>query len=70
MKVISGLEELDSFIIENINNDKVTLLYFGATCNWNAAMIKGGLEKKNFSNFIASSLILSFNIQPDHIIIH
>ena len=31
MKVISGMEELDSFIVDNINNNKVTLLYFGAT---------------------------------------
>ena len=31
MKVISGVEELDSFILDNINNNMVTLLYFGAT---------------------------------------
>jgi thiol-disulfide isomerase/thioredoxin len=30
MKVVSGVEELDNFILDNINNNRVTLLYFGA----------------------------------------
>lgn len=30
MKVISGVENLDTIILENASNNKITLLYFGA----------------------------------------
>ena len=47
MKVISGMEELDSFIVENINNDKVTLLYFGATWCGPCKQLKERLHSKD-----------------------
>jgi thioredoxin 1 len=47
MKVISGIEELDNFIVENINNNMITLLYFGATWCGPCKQLKERLHNKD-----------------------
>lgn len=47
MKKISGVEELDSFILDAIDNNMVVMLYFGATWCGPCKSLKGLLEDEN-----------------------
>ncbi len=44
MKTISGIEEIDEFILDNYNNNLVILLYFGAEWCGPCKQLKNRLE--------------------------
>ena len=58
MKIINGVDALDDFIIESVNNNKVILLYFGASWCGPCKQLKKKLEdsetQKSMPNLVVA----------------
>jgi thiol-disulfide isomerase/thioredoxin len=65
MKTISGIEELDEFIIDNYNNDLVVLLYFGAKWCGPCKQLKNRLDEQDTIKIMPKLVVGYLDVDDD-----
>jgi len=65
MKDISGIDELDEFILENVNNDMVILLYFGAAWCGPCKQLKKRLDEPETHKLMPKLVVAYMDVDDD-----
>ncbi len=65
MKDIFGVDELDEFILENVNNNKVVLLYFGAEWCGPCKQLKKRLDEPETHKIMPKLMVAHLDVDDE-----